>query len=73
MAWVAVSINLETFAWVRKDLHAGFETRLVRYEGFSERVRKAQPVGRLLGFGPEPSCVRPWGQPDQECRNGDIA
>jgi menaquinone-9 beta-reductase len=62
MACVAVSINLETFGWLRKDLHAGFESRLVRHEGFAERVRQAQPTGRLQGCGPELSYVRvPFG------------
>lgn len=61
-ACVAVSINLETFAWLRKDLNTGFESRLVRHEGFAERVGQAQPVGRLLGCGPEPNYVRvPYG------------
>ncbi len=62
LACVAVSVNLETFSWLRKDLLAGFEARVVRHKGFAERVRQAQPVGRLLGCGPEPNYVRvPFG------------
>jgi flavin-dependent dehydrogenase len=62
MACIAVSVNLETFDWLRKDLYPGFESRLDRHEGFAERVRQAEPVGRLLGCGPEPNYVRvPFG------------
>lgn len=62
LSCIALSVNLETFAWLRKDLHGGFESRLERHVGFAKRVRQARPSGRLLGCGPEPSYVRvPWG------------
>lgn len=58
IACVAVSVNLETFDRLRKELYPGFEARLDRHQGFAERVRQATPAGRLLGCGPEPNYVR---------------
>jgi flavin-dependent dehydrogenase len=58
MACIAVPVNLETFGRLRKDLYGGFDSQLARHEGFADRGRQAQPVGRLLGCGPAPSYVR---------------
>jgi hypothetical protein len=55
---VALSINLETLRWLRKDLARRFAHRLDRHPGVASRVRQSTPSGRLLGCGPEPSYAR---------------
>ena len=59
---VAVSVNLETFRWLRKDLETRYAERIARHRGFADRVAAAEADGRLAGCGPERSYVRvPWG------------
>ena len=59
---VALSVNLETFRWLRQDFEARFAQRIACHQGFARRVAEAQPVDRLLGCGPEPNYVRvPYG------------
>ncbi len=55
---VAVSVNLDTFARLRRDLDAGYAERIDRHLGLAPRVAAAQPAGRLAGCGPERSYVR---------------
>lgn len=55
---VALSINLETFHWLRKDFAFRFAHRLDRHRGIAPRVRQSRQTGRLLGCGPEPSYAR---------------
>ena len=55
---VAVSVNLDTFARLRRDLDAGYAERIDRHRGLAPRVAAAEPAGRLAGCGPERSYVR---------------
>ena len=62
MTCVALSVNVETFRWLRRDPAGRFAARLDRHVGIAPRVRAARLDGRLLGSGPEPSYVRvPFG------------
>jgi flavin-dependent dehydrogenase len=59
---VAVSVNLETFRWLRQDFEARYAERIAEHRGLAPRVAAAEPDGRLEGCGPERSFVRvPWG------------
>ena len=59
---VAVSVNAETFRWLRKDLEARFAERIAEHRGLAPRVAAAGADGRLAGCPPERSYVRvPWG------------
>ena len=59
---VALSVNLETFGRLRRDVAAGFATLIDRHRGIAPRVAAARTVGRIAGCGPERSYVRvPWG------------
>jgi menaquinone-9 beta-reductase len=55
---VAVSVNVETFGWLRRDLEPRWDERIARHSGLSARVAAATPAGRLAGCGPEHSYVR---------------
>jgi flavin-dependent dehydrogenase len=59
---VAVSVNLETFRWLRRDFEARYAERLTQHRGLAPRVAAAETNGRLLGRGPARNyaCV-PWG------------
>jgi flavin-dependent dehydrogenase len=59
---VALSVNLETFRWLRKDLATRYAERIARHRGLAARVASAQANGRLSGRGPGRNWVRvPWG------------
>ncbi len=59
---VAVSVNLETFRWLRQDFEARYDERISRHRGLAPRVAAAEPQGRLGGCGPGRNYVRvPWG------------
>ena len=58
MTCIALSVNMDTFHWMRHDLRSRFELRLDRHRGLAPRIRQARAVGRLLGCGPEASYVR---------------
>lgn len=59
---VAVSVNLETFQWLREDFEARYVERIAHHRGLASRVTDAEPQGRLSGCGPQRSFVRvPWG------------
>lgn len=59
---VALSVNLETFRWLRHDFAARYEERVGMHRGLAPRVAAAQADGRLAGCGPERNWVRlPWG------------
>jgi flavin-dependent dehydrogenase len=58
MTCVALSINLETFRWLRTDLARRFAHRLDGHPGIASRVRQSTRSGRPLGCGPEPSYAR---------------
>ena len=59
---VALSVNLETFRWLRQDFKARYAERIRRHRGIAPRVAAAKASGRLLGRGPARSYVRvPWG------------
>ena len=61
-ACVAVSVNLASFRWLRRDVGPRFAERIARHRGLAARVAAAAPEGRVLGGGPERSFVRvPWG------------
>jgi flavin-dependent dehydrogenase len=55
---VAISVNLATFRWLRRDLESRCNERLARHPGIAARVATATPDGRLAGCGPERSYVR---------------
>jgi flavin-dependent dehydrogenase len=59
---VAVSVNLETFRWLRQDFEARYAERIAQHRGLARRVAAAEVDGRLSGCGPERNYVRvPWG------------
>ncbi len=60
---VAVSVNLESFRWLRQDFAARYDERIAAHPGLAPRVAAAQPASRLSGCGPERNDVRhPWGK-----------
>ena len=59
---VAVSVNLETFRWLRKDFETRYAERIAQHRGLASRVADAEASGRLSGRGPARNHVRvPWG------------
>ncbi len=54
---VALSVNQETFAWIRTARTERFRERLSRHAGLASRFAGAIPEGKLLGCGPEPNYV----------------
>ena len=59
---VAVSVNRETFRWLRQDFEARYAERIAEHGGIAPRVAAAQLDGRLSGCGPERNYIRvPWG------------
>ena len=59
---VAVSVNLETFRWLRKDFEKRYAERIARHRGLAPRVDGAEATGRLSGRGPARNYVHvPWG------------
>jgi flavin-dependent dehydrogenase len=59
---VALSVNLETFRWLRQDFEARYAERIGMHRGIAPRVEAAGADGRLAGCGPERSHLRvPWG------------
>jgi flavin-dependent dehydrogenase len=60
---VAMSVNLETFRWMRQDFEARYHERIAQHRGLAARVEAAKRTGRLAGCGPERSYVRvPYGR-----------
>jgi flavin-dependent dehydrogenase len=55
---VAISVNLETFRWLRQDFEARYDERIAQHHGLAPRVAAAATEGRLAGCGPERSYVR---------------
>ncbi len=59
---VAVSVNLETFGWLREDFEPRYAERIAGHRGLAPRVAAAEVNGSLSGCGPGRSYVRvPWG------------
>ncbi len=54
---VAISVNLETFRWLRRDLESRYTERVAQHRGLAERVAAASAHGRVAGCGPERSYV----------------
>jgi flavin-dependent dehydrogenase len=62
LSCVALSLNLEDYAWVRQDPKARSAERFRAHRPFAERLEQGRPEGKLVGFGPEPNVVRqPFG------------
>ena len=55
---VAVSVNLEDFAIMRRDAESGFRERTEAHPGLAPRLRACALDGRLLGCGPQDHVVR---------------
>jgi Dehydrogenases (flavoproteins) len=55
---VALSVNLEEFAVLRRDAERGFHARLEQHPGLAPRLRRCTFEGRLLGCGPKDHLVR---------------
>jgi flavin-dependent dehydrogenase len=55
---IAISVNLETFRWLRQDFESRYEERIARHRGLAARVAAATTDGRLAGCGPQRSYVR---------------
>ena len=55
---VAVSVNLETFRWLRQDFEARYAERIAQHRGLAPRVAAANADGRLSGCGPERNYAR---------------
>ena len=49
---VAVSVNLETFRWLRQDFEERYAERIAGHRGLASRVAAAEMDGRLAGCGP---------------------
>lgn len=60
---IAISVNLDVFAWLRKAFDQRFDERLAMHRGLAPRVAATERVSRLLGCGPERSYVRVPGGP----------
>lgn len=59
---VALSVNLETFRWLRRDFRARYAERISEHRGLAPRVAAAETSSRILGRGPQRNYVRvPWG------------
>jgi flavin-dependent dehydrogenase len=59
---VAVSVNLQNFAVMRRDAERGFHERTDSHPGLSPRLRRCTLDGRLFGCGPKDHLVRvPFG------------
>jgi 2-polyprenyl-6-methoxyphenol hydroxylase-like FAD-dependent oxidoreductase len=55
---VALSVNLETFRWLKQSAAERFWERLARHRGIANRLDGAKPEGGLLACGPELNVVR---------------
>jgi flavin-dependent dehydrogenase len=55
---VAVSVNLAAFQHIRRSLASEFPQVIAAHPGLADRFRRAEPVSRILGCGPEPYYVR---------------
>ena len=55
---IAISVNLETFQWLRQDFEARYDERIAQHRGLAPRAAAAAPEGRLAGCGPERSYAR---------------
>lgn len=55
---VAVSVNLDTFAWLRRDIESRSRERLARHRGLLPRLEAVTDHGRVAGCGPERGYVR---------------
>ncbi len=55
---LAISVNLDEYERLRHDLRHRFDALLVRHHGLQDRYERSQPIGRLLGSGPQPDYVR---------------
>jgi flavin-dependent dehydrogenase len=59
---VAVSVNLDTFRWLREDFEARYAERIAAHRGLAPRVAAARVSSRIAGRGPGRNYVRaPWG------------
>jgi flavin-dependent dehydrogenase len=59
---IALSVNLETFAWLRQDPETRFRARLAEHACLADRIADADEVSPLLACGPRPNYVRmPFG------------
>lgn len=55
---VALSVNLETFRWMRGAAPERFRERVGQHRGIAERFAASTTASKLLGTGPERSFVR---------------
>lgn len=55
---IALSANLVDYAWLRKAREERFRERIMARPGLADRFAAAEPVGPLLGCGPEENYVR---------------
>ncbi len=55
---VAVSVNLDAFATMRRDAERVFRERLRAHPGLAPRLARCTTEGRLLGCGPKDHLVR---------------
>lgn len=58
VACVALSVNLPTYRWLRKEPTERFRERIAAHRGFAGRFAGAIWEGKLLGCGPERNYVR---------------
>jgi len=58
LSCVALSLNLDAYAWLRQAPAERFPSRLASYPGLAERLAAARWTGPLLGCGPGPNYVR---------------
>lgn len=55
---IAVSVNLEAFAQMKKDPVLAFDERMRAHRGLYDRWAASTPMERILGVGPERNYVR---------------
>jgi menaquinone-9 beta-reductase len=62
LACIALSLNLETYRWVRVSPAERFVRRMARHPGIAPRLAAASRHGAMRGAGPTPNFVRvPFG------------
>lgn len=55
---LAISVNLETFRWLKQDFRTRFWEQVGRHEGIAPRLQGTTIAGQLLACGPETNYVR---------------
>ena len=55
---IAVSVNLERFRWLRKDLERNFRQAITGHSALASRFEAATQVSPVIGYGPQSNYIR---------------